>query len=233
MAVVTDRRTRGGSRRRYPGRQVVPIVGDGGFTMLMGEVATLVKHKLLVKVIVFKNNVLDMIKWEQMVLEGTPQYGVELEPNRLRRLRARVRRRRLHGHGSERPALRTPAGLRPSRTGRRRGRRRSERAAAAGQDHDAVGGALRRSPAQAFDPLAADVRDKRVEIVLGAIAKRRVQSMAQRGATRYYLTIGGRQLQTSQSAYDAAPDAGRRLCGRSRERRRSIRRRSGIDPRGV
>ncbi len=87
--------------------------------------------------------------------------------------------------------------------------------------------------APAFDPLAADVRDKRVEIVQGAIAKRRVQSMAQRGATRYYLTIGGRQLQTSQSAYDAAPDAGRRLCGRSRERRRSIRRRSGIDPRGV
>ncbi len=69
-----------GAAIAYPGRQVVAIVGDGGFTMLMGEVATLVKHKLPVKVIVFKNNVLGMIKWEQMVLEGTPQYGVELEP---------------------------------------------------------------------------------------------------------------------------------------------------------
>lgn len=64
----------------YPGRQVVCIVGDGGFTMLMGEVATLVKYKLPVKILVVKNNVLGMIKWEQMVLEGNPQYGVELQP---------------------------------------------------------------------------------------------------------------------------------------------------------
>ena len=69
-----------GAAIAYPGRQVVAIVGDGGFTMLMGEVATLVKYQLPVKVIIFKNNVLGMIKWEQMVLEGTPQYGVELEP---------------------------------------------------------------------------------------------------------------------------------------------------------
>lgn len=64
----------------YPGRQIVCIVGDGGFTMLMGEVATLAKYKLPVKVLVIKNNVLGMIKWEQMVLEGNPQYGVELQP---------------------------------------------------------------------------------------------------------------------------------------------------------
>ncbi len=30
----------------YPGRQVVAFVGDGGFTMLMGELATCVKYKL-------------------------------------------------------------------------------------------------------------------------------------------------------------------------------------------
>jgi len=64
----------------HPGRQVICIIGDGGFTMLMGEVATLVKYKLPVKVLIIKNNVLGMIKWEQMVLEGNPQYGVELEP---------------------------------------------------------------------------------------------------------------------------------------------------------
>ena len=63
-----------------PGRQVICIVGDGGLTMLMGEIATLVKYDLPVKVIVFKNNVLGMIKWEQMVLEGNPQFGVELQP---------------------------------------------------------------------------------------------------------------------------------------------------------
>jgi pyruvate dehydrogenase (quinone) len=31
-------------------------------------------------VIIIKNNVLGEIKWEQMVLEGNPEYGVELQP---------------------------------------------------------------------------------------------------------------------------------------------------------
>jgi pyruvate dehydrogenase (quinone) len=69
-----------GAAVAYPGRQVVCVVGDGGLTMLMGEIATLVKHKLQVTVIVIKNNVLGQIKWEQMILEGNPEYGVELEP---------------------------------------------------------------------------------------------------------------------------------------------------------
>lgn len=69
-----------GAAAAFPKRQVVCIVGDGGFTMLMGELATLVKYDLPVKVIIIKNNVLGMIKWEQMVLEGNPQYGVELQP---------------------------------------------------------------------------------------------------------------------------------------------------------
>ncbi|HWH52952.1 MAG TPA: thiamine pyrophosphate-dependent enzyme [Gemmatimonadaceae bacterium] len=69
-----------GAAAAYPDRQVVCIVGDGGFTMLMGEVATLVKYNLNVKVIIIKNNVLGEIKWEQLVLEGNPQYGVELQP---------------------------------------------------------------------------------------------------------------------------------------------------------
>ncbi len=69
-----------GAAVAYPGRQVVCVVGDGGLTMLMGEIATLVKYKLRVCVIVIKNNVLGQIKWEQMILEGNPEFGVELEP---------------------------------------------------------------------------------------------------------------------------------------------------------
>lgn len=69
-----------GAAVAYPGRQVVCIVGDGGLTMLMGELATLVKYKLPVKVIVVKNNALGQIKWEQMVLDANPEYGVELQP---------------------------------------------------------------------------------------------------------------------------------------------------------
>jgi Thiamine pyrophosphate-requiring enzymes [acetolactate synthase, pyruvate dehydrogenase (cytochrome), glyoxylate carboligase, phosphonopyruvate decarboxylase] len=69
-----------GAAIAYPGRQVVCVVGDGGLTMLMGEIATLVKYKLRVTVVVIKNNVLGQIKWEQMILEGNPEFGVELEP---------------------------------------------------------------------------------------------------------------------------------------------------------
>jgi len=64
----------------YPGRQVIAFVGDGGLTMLMGELATCVKYKLDVKVVVIKNNALGQIKWEQMVFLGNPEYVCELQP---------------------------------------------------------------------------------------------------------------------------------------------------------
>lgn len=64
----------------YPKRQCVAFVGDGGFTMLMGELATAVKYQLPIRVIVIKNNTLGMIKWEQMVFLGNPEYGCELHP---------------------------------------------------------------------------------------------------------------------------------------------------------
>jgi pyruvate dehydrogenase (quinone)/pyruvate oxidase len=64
----------------FPDRQVVCFVGDGGLTMLMGEMATLIKYNLNVKIIVIKNNVLGQIKWEQMVFLGHPEYVCELQP---------------------------------------------------------------------------------------------------------------------------------------------------------
>jgi pyruvate dehydrogenase (quinone) len=64
----------------YPGRQVVCVIGDGGFTMLMGELATLVKYQLPVKIVVIKNNALGMIKWEQIIMEAEPEYGIDLQP---------------------------------------------------------------------------------------------------------------------------------------------------------
>ncbi|HEY1239986.1 MAG TPA: thiamine pyrophosphate-dependent enzyme [Bryobacteraceae bacterium] len=69
-----------GAAVAYPGRQVVCVVGDGGLTMLMGEIATLVKYKLPVKVIVIKNNELGQIKWEQIALDGNPEFGIDLQP---------------------------------------------------------------------------------------------------------------------------------------------------------
>jgi pyruvate dehydrogenase (quinone)/pyruvate oxidase len=64
----------------YPERQVVAFVGDGGFSMLMAELATAVKYHLPVKIVIIKNNTLGMIKWEQMVFLGNPEFGVDLQP---------------------------------------------------------------------------------------------------------------------------------------------------------
>ncbi|HEY2291418.1 MAG TPA: thiamine pyrophosphate-dependent enzyme [Thermoanaerobaculia bacterium] len=64
----------------YPQRQCVGFVGDGGFTMLMGEIATAVKYELPIKIVIVKNNSLGQIKWEQMVFLGNPEYACELQP---------------------------------------------------------------------------------------------------------------------------------------------------------
>ena len=74
----------------YPDRQVVAFVGDGGFTMLMGELATCVKYNLDVKIVVIKNNTLGQIKWEQMVFLGNPEYRLRPAADRFRRRRARL-----------------------------------------------------------------------------------------------------------------------------------------------
>jgi pyruvate dehydrogenase (quinone) len=64
----------------YPNRTVVAFVGDGGFTMLMGELATCAKYKLPVKIFIIRNNSLGQIKWEQMVFLGNPEYVCDLQP---------------------------------------------------------------------------------------------------------------------------------------------------------
>ena len=64
----------------FPERQCVAFIGDGGFSMLMAEFATAVQYKLPIKVVVVNNNTLAMIKWEQMVMDGNPEFGCELSP---------------------------------------------------------------------------------------------------------------------------------------------------------
>jgi pyruvate dehydrogenase (quinone) len=63
-----------------PGRTVVAMCGDGGFTMMMMELATIAKYKLPVKVFIIKNNTLGQIKWEQIVMEANPEFGCDLHP---------------------------------------------------------------------------------------------------------------------------------------------------------
>jgi len=84
----------------FPGRQVVAAVGDGGLAMLMGELATVAKYKLPIKILVFKNNSLGEIKWEQLVMEGNPTFGVDLQPIDFA---AVARACGIHGYTLERP----------------------------------------------------------------------------------------------------------------------------------
>lgn len=68
-----------GAQIAFPGRQVIAFAGDGGFTMSLGELATCVQHGLPIKIFVLKNNVLGMIRWEQMMYLGNPEFAVELQ----------------------------------------------------------------------------------------------------------------------------------------------------------
>jgi pyruvate dehydrogenase (quinone) len=64
----------------YPERTAVAVVGDGAMAMLLGDLATIRRHDLDVKIVVIKNNTLGQIKWEQMVFLGNPEYGCDLHP---------------------------------------------------------------------------------------------------------------------------------------------------------
>jgi pyruvate dehydrogenase (quinone) len=64
----------------YPGRQVVAIVGDGGLSMSIAELATCVRYKLPVKIVVLNNSSLGQIKWEQLLFLGNPEFGCDLQP---------------------------------------------------------------------------------------------------------------------------------------------------------
>ena len=70
-----------GAQATLPGRQVISLSGDGGFTMLMGDVLSFVQLRLPIKVIVFNNGALGFIELEQKST-GFLDFGTDLKnPN--------------------------------------------------------------------------------------------------------------------------------------------------------
>src|ERR1700751_4207584 len=67
-----------GAQAAYPGRQVISRSGDGGFSMLMGDVITLKQEKLPVKVIIFKNESLAFVELEQRAT-GFLEFATDLQ----------------------------------------------------------------------------------------------------------------------------------------------------------
>jgi pyruvate dehydrogenase (quinone) len=67
-----------GAQTAFPGRQVISLSGDGGFTMLMGDLLTLPQMELPVKVVVFHNSKLGFVDLEQKAAGYLPT-GVDLK----------------------------------------------------------------------------------------------------------------------------------------------------------
>ncbi|MDO8143534.1 MULTISPECIES: pyruvate dehydrogenase [unclassified Isoptericola] len=59
-----------------PDRQVVALAGDGGLSMLLGELITVRAYDLPVTIVVFNNSTLGMVKLE-MLVEGLPSHGTD------------------------------------------------------------------------------------------------------------------------------------------------------------
>jgi pyruvate dehydrogenase (quinone) len=67
-----------GAQLAFPNRQVISMCGDGGFTMLMGDLLTLAQYELPIKLILFNNGTLGMVKLEMRVA-GYEDYGVDFK----------------------------------------------------------------------------------------------------------------------------------------------------------
>jgi pyruvate dehydrogenase (quinone) len=63
-----------GLQKAQPGRQVIAMAGDGGFTMLMGELLTTIQENLPIKVAVFDNGKLGFVELEQKGEGMVPVY---------------------------------------------------------------------------------------------------------------------------------------------------------------
>ena len=66
-----------GAQVAYPDRQVVSVSGDGGLSMLLGELITATMYNLPVKVVVFNNSTLGMVKLE-MLVNGLPDFQTDV-----------------------------------------------------------------------------------------------------------------------------------------------------------
>jgi pyruvate dehydrogenase (quinone) len=70
-----------GAQTAFRDRQVVALAGDGGLTMMFGELITLIQNRLPVKVIVFNNSSLNFVELE-MKAAGIVNFGTDLvNPN--------------------------------------------------------------------------------------------------------------------------------------------------------
>lgn len=66
-----------GAALAMPNRQVVALCGDGGLSMLLGDLATITQYNLPIKIVVFNNRSLGMVKLE-MEVAGLPDWQTDM-----------------------------------------------------------------------------------------------------------------------------------------------------------
>ena len=66
-----------GAQEAHPDRQVIALSGDGGLSMLMGDLLSLRQLKLPVKIVVFNNGTLSFVELE-MKAAGIIDFGTDL-----------------------------------------------------------------------------------------------------------------------------------------------------------
>lgn len=66
-----------GAKNSFPNRQAIALCGDGGISMLLGDLMTISQYKLPVKIIVFNNRSLGMVKLEMQV-QGYPDWQTDM-----------------------------------------------------------------------------------------------------------------------------------------------------------
>src|SRR5258708_37476522 len=59
-----------GAQLLYPNRQVIALCGDGGFAMLMGGLLTVLQYDLPLKILIFNNSQLDLVKMAMEVADS-------------------------------------------------------------------------------------------------------------------------------------------------------------------
>lgn len=66
-----------GAALACPGRQVISMSGDGGISMLLGDLATIVQYKLPIKIVVYDNRTLGFVQME-METAGIPVWQTDM-----------------------------------------------------------------------------------------------------------------------------------------------------------
>jgi pyruvate dehydrogenase (quinone) len=70
-----------GAQVTFPNRQVISFSGDGGFSMMMGELLSIIQLKLPLKIVLLNNGTLGFVELE-MKASGFLDYGCDLtNPN--------------------------------------------------------------------------------------------------------------------------------------------------------